>query len=824
MADRPNWYGGHPPACTCVYCTGSKMPGRKPVPARKPRYGYRLELCPTCNGTGSIIGRQYSQTGGKITRCPRCFSVGWVEVPIHPTPKKPVEGEKKPSSNPIWDWLEDIDFGEKLEGSPQDQSGGAPAEPSKPPLSPQISKKPNKKNQKKKRRQREPIWADLPDPPQTRPKKGASQKAKQPDKATADPPKKGFPTRDPLPGHGWAPCAMCNQEGKISSQLSASLESGKVMCPRCFHVGWVQQSLGVLRKSHPPDSEVSGKSERDIHGANCDCKACVSLRKRYAEARPKRRVPIWTRPSDSAQSPPTGGRYQQTSLPEPPWKDRSVNGWWIALIMLLIGGAAVAFSLGAVDGFFSGDDESTSAYGPSPTPTRSTPVATAHSTPTATRFVATRTPTPPPMPLTTINIVATITPTPSPIPTPVPMPTPPPTPPPHLTPKPTTTPVPVPAITPPPTLVPGPTPEPNPTHTATPAPAPTPRPTSTPTPVPTPTPNPTPAAPHLRYLDEKLYMLELINAERTKAGLNPVELGNNVAAQLHAESALENCFSSHWGIDGQKPYMRYSLAGGYQSNAENVLGSSYCIKASDGYRTMNTIEEEIRDAMDSWTNSPGHRRNILRTWHWKVNIGLAWDKYNFLAVQHFEGDYVEYSSLPNIRDGILSVEGTMKNGVTFNKDQDLSVQIYYDPPPRSLTRGQLSRTYCYTYGRPIASLRPPLRGNSFYSEDVFVKLYESCRDPYEFPSEAPAPRSHDEARRFWQEAYAASQASEMISVTLPWITASKWTANGGAFSISADIRDLLGRYGDGIYSLVVWGPLKGEDTIISEYSIFVDGM
>ena len=77
-------------------------------------------------------------------------------------------------------------------------------------------------------------------------------------------------------------------------------------------------------------------------------------------------------------------------------------------------------------------------------------------------------------------------------------------------------------------------------------------------------------------------MLEKINFERTKAGVPIVELGDNVAAQLHAESALENCYASHWGIDGLKPYMRYSLAGGYQSNAENGHGSDYCITSSDG--------------------------------------------------------------------------------------------------------------------------------------------------------------------------------------------------------------------------------------------------
>ena len=58
-----------------------------------------------------------------------------------------------------------------------------------------------------------------------------------------------------------------------------------------------------------------------------------------------------------------------------------------------------------------------------------------------------------------------------------------------------------------------------------------------------------------------------------------VVLGANNAAQLHAEASLQGCYSSHWGSNGLKPYMQYSLAGGYQSNGENGSGSDYCIKA-----------------------------------------------------------------------------------------------------------------------------------------------------------------------------------------------------------------------------------------------------
>ena len=160
-------------------------------------------------------------------------------------------------------------------------------------------------------------------------------------------------------------------------------------------------------------------------------------------------------------------------------------------------------------------------------------------------------------------------------------------------------------------------------------------------------------------------MLELINAERSKAGVEPVVLGDNVAAQLHAEDALENCFSSHWGLNGLKPYMRYSLAGGYQSNAANESGHNYCFTLSSGYRELGPIEQEIREAMDGFIDSPEHRENILQPWHRKVNIGLAWDSYNLKVVQHFESDKVEYGVVPVIEEGVLTLSGTVKEGVVF---------------------------------------------------------------------------------------------------------------------------------------------------------------
>ena len=360
---------------------------------------------------------------------------------------------------------------------------------------------------------------------------------------------------------------------------------------------------------------------------------------------------------------------------------------------------------------------------------------------------------------------------------------------------------------------------PAPAPTSIPVPVPTSTPTSIPTSISTPTPVPTPTPivhPSQRHMGEKLYMLELVNNERARAGRTPVVLGENVAAQLHAEAALAGCYSSHWGDDGLKPYMRYSLAGGYQSNGENGHGRDYCITSRDGYAAIASIKTAIREAVVGWMASPAHRDNMLDPWHRKVNIGIAWDRYNTAMFQHFEGDYVIYDQLPSINSGILSIEGRTENGATIQDLRDLAVVIVYDPPPSVLTRGQLARTYCYDNGRTVASLIRP--GN--YSANSYKSTHQPCPDPYKVAENAAAPRSVSEALGFFRQAYQASNAIPAQSITVPWIIAQRWEVNGDNFTIRADISDILAKHGAGVYSLFVWGIVDSEDVVLSQWSIF----
>ncbi|MDE2718866.1 MAG: CAP domain-containing protein, partial [Chloroflexota bacterium] len=250
--------------------------------------------------------------------------------------------------------------------------------------------------------------------------------------------------------------------------------------------------------------------------------------------------------------------------------------------------------------------------------------------------------------------------------------------------------------------------------------------------------------PHQRFLSNKQFMLGLINEERKKAGVPEVSLGDNNAAQIHAENSIGDCVSGHWGTDGLGPPMRYSLAGGYQSNRENVAGLDYCLTEEERptYSPIQSIQSELRDHMDGYIGSPGHKENILDPWHRKVNLGLVWDTHQMWTVQHFEGDYADCSVPPTIEETTLQVSCTVSEVFPSNA---FAQQIFYDPPPQALTRGQLARSYGYRSGNKVALLRGPARpGYRWTSDEEQVTHYSGCT-PYDVDSTLPPPSSPEEA-------------------------------------------------------------------------------
>ena len=343
-------------------------------------------------------------------------------------------------------------------------------------------------------------------------------------------------------------------------------------------------------------------------------------------------------------------------------------------------------------------------------------------------------------------------------------------------------------------------------------PAPTPVATPAPTPVATPAPTPLPKTSEPYEL-----MLALINEARAEAGVPPVVMGDNPAAQIHADNSLAHCISSHWSLDGLTPAMRYSLAGGYQVENENASGSDFCKRPWHGYRPIVSISDEVREAMEGWMDSAGHRAAILRPRQRKVNIGLAWDLFNFVAYQQFEGDFVEYTVLPHITgDGKFAMGGSTKNGASVLHGDHTRVVIHYYPPPHELTQGQVARSYGQCSGRKVALL-------SLHSYGMAETSWnKDCLTPYEISPSLPGPASRIEARELWEEARQLFDSQQdSVRITARRLKA-EFDLDGDRFSFRADLSEVLAEYGPGVYIVLLWAVLDGTVTHVTEYAMFHD--
>ena len=315
-------------------------------------------------------------------------------------------------------------------------------------------------------------------------------------------------------------------------------------------------------------------------------------------------------------------------------------------------------------------------------------------------------------------------------------------------------------------------------------------------------------------------MLGLINEARADQGLSPVVLGDNPAAQAHAEDMAENCYRGHWSLDGTNPVARYSLAGGYQANGEVVSGYGYCRKSK---RALD-LNERVQTHMSGWMGSPGHRDVILDPTYLKVNIGLASNAPQTYAVLQFEGDYIKYSVLPTVgEDGVFTMEGALYNGAGFYGTTDLRIAINHYPLPAPFTLGQLARVYGYSLGLRAAQLRVPPAPGSHYTADERVRVREYRRSPHDISPDLHAPRSSGESRDLWLEGKLAPK--KKIEVMTYLVTAKQWVVDTdtGGFKVVADISQALDHYGPGVYDVIVWGLIDDELDIVSWYSVFWGG-
>ena len=327
-----------------------------------------------------------------------------------------------------------------------------------------------------------------------------------------------------------------------------------------------------------------------------------------------------------------------------------------------------------------------------------------------------------------------------------------------------------------------------------------------------------------RHLALKELMIQLTNEQRATVGVPPVRLGSNAAAQLHAEAALQGCYSSHWDRWGLKPNHRYTLTGGTGADGENGHGLDYCITPDQNYAPIDDMEREVADAVQGWMTSPGHRSNLLDPVHTILNVGIAHDRFNEVMFQHFSSDYVTYTTKPGIDSGgVLLLEGEV-SGATLSIGDSVNVVIAYDPPPKPLTRGQLAYTYSLCNPSTVAYLVEPLApGWSFSTPAVRTdSQIVRCVDPYQTPEDTSAPDSPQQAHDAWASAKAASETTQQIVTRERRVIAERMDITSAAFDIRADLSTVLREHGPGIYTLLLWGrpDHMRESAPLSEQSLF----
>ena len=304
--------------------------------------------------------------------------------------------------------------------------------------------------------------------------------------------------------------------------------------------------------------------------------------------------------------------------------------------------------------------------------------------------------------------------------------------------------------------------------TPTPTPSVTSTPTSTSINTPTLTPSLIPSltlSPSSTHDELADYALSLINSDRQQNGLQNVTLSSIDSGQLHADNMLKNGYVSHWDINGYKPYMRYTLAGGQGAVAENIAweGETGNAVGIDVKAALKDMEYSMmyNDSASNW----GHRNNILNPFHNEINIGIAYDNHNVYFVEDFEDDYVQWSTLSS-SGSQMQMSGTItQTNLTLSQ-----VAIYYDNVS-NLTIQQLSSS--------------PYQGSYDSGTSVGIVLPPG-----------------------WT-------GQEGIT-----ISAQAWSQNGQNFDITFSLSSAFAEDGIGVYTLYLW---TDSNSYLTTYSIWNTG-
>jgi uncharacterized YkwD family protein/spore coat assembly protein SafA len=120
-------------------------------------------------------------------------------------------------------------------------------------------------------------------------------------------------------------------------------------------------------------------------------------------------------------------------------------------------------------------------------------------------------------------------------------------------------------------------------------------------------------------------VVQLVNAERTKAGLQPLAYDWELSrvARFKSEDMRDRNYFSHQSPTYGSPFdMMRQFGISYRTAGENIAAG----------------QRSPQEVVNAWMNSPGHRANIMNANFTKIGVGLAkGGSYGYYWTQMFAG-------------------------------------------------------------------------------------------------------------------------------------------------------------------------------------------
>ena len=242
------------------------------------------------------------------------------------------------------------------------------------------------------------------------------------------------------------------------------------------------------------------------------------------------------------------------------------------------------------------------------------------------------------------------------------------------------------------------------------------------------------------FAEIRANLLEMVNEERAVEKVPPLaidELATQVANK-HAIEMAQNEFASHWGLDGLKPYHRYSFSGGTHATQENVSAAdnTWSMKASDLKQDTAYLHVRLYQEKPPYD---GHRKAILAPHHTHVGFGIAVEKLRLRLVELFVAKYVEVEPMSRAAkpgQQIFFGGKMLQREVVVN-----NVEVFYEPIPKPPELSWLRQLRSYSLPNESQVLRPKVPPPYVYADRtpgvIDVQPNGSFRAPIRFFKEQP---------------------------------------------------------------------------------------